>query len=94
MKQAHQVVKNILLTEKGTRLTETDNQYFFKVDPSANKVEIKTAVEALFGVNVESVRTMNHPGKKKRSRSMQYGRTAAWKKAVVTVQEGQSIDLA
>lgn len=93
MKPAHQVIDRILLTEKGTLLTETQNQYMFKVAPSANKLEIKQAVETLFKVKVADVRTMNRIGKKKRERRPNYGVTAAWKKAVVTLAEGSTIDL-
>lgn len=93
MKEAHSIIKEMVVTEKGTRLTELGNQYQFKVDRQANKIDIKRAVESLFQVKVANVNTMNRPGKKKRERTMQYGRTAAWKKAVVTLQEGQSIDL-
>ncbi|MCC5850798.1 MAG: 50S ribosomal protein L23 [Verrucomicrobia bacterium] len=93
MKPAHQVIDTILLTEKGTVLTEQHNQYIFKVYPSANKNDIKTAVESLFKVHVTDVRTMNRIGKKKRERRPNYGRTSAWKKAVVTLKEGDTIDL-
>jgi large subunit ribosomal protein L23 len=93
MKQAHQIVKNIVVTEKGTRLTEKENKYLFKVFKDANKLEIKRAVEELFGVKVEQVNTMCRKGKLKRERTMRYGRTAGWKRAVVTLQTGDAIDL-
>ncbi len=93
MKQAQQVVKTIMVTEKGTRLTEQQNQYVFKVFDNANKLEIKDAVEALFGVKVTQVNTMRRKGKRKRERTMRYGRTAGWKRAVVTLQDGDQIDL-
>ncbi len=93
MKPAHQVVERILLTEKGTLLTETQNTYLFRVTPASNKREIKDAVETLFKVKVASVRTMNRQGKNKRERSPNYGRTNAWKRAVVTLAEGNTIDL-
>lgn len=93
MKPAHQIIDTILLTEKGTVLTEKLNQYTFKVYPSANKNEIKQAVESLFKVHVTDVRTMNRIGKKKRERRPNYGTTSAWKKAVVTLKDGDSIDL-
>lgn len=93
MKPAHQIIDTILLTEKGTALTEKQNQYTFRVYPSANKIEIKQAVENLFKVNVTNVRTMNCIGKKKRERRPNYGTTSAWKKAVVTLKDGESIDL-
>lgn len=93
MKEAQQAIKKVLLTEKGTTLTEKSNQYFFRVDRAANKLEIKSAVENLFGVKVVRVNTMNRPGKRKRERSMNYGFTSPWKRAVVTLKEGDTIDL-
>ncbi len=93
MKEAQHIVKNIVVTEKGTRLTEQENQYVFKVFDNANKPEIKRAVEQLFGVTVEKVNTMRRKGKLKRERTMRYGRTAGWKRAVVTLKDGESIDL-
>jgi len=93
MREAATVVKTLLLTEKGTRHTEKENQYVFEVNRAANKLEIKKAVEELFNVRVAQVNTMIRPGKKKRERSWNYGETSEWKRAVVTLQEGQSIDL-
>jgi large subunit ribosomal protein L23 len=93
MKLAQHVVKSILVTEKGTRLTEKENKYIFKVFDDANKVEIKSAVEQLFGVKVEKVNTMRRKGKLKRERTPNYGRTANWKRAIVSLAEGESIDL-
>lgn len=93
MKDAHQLIKHILLTEKGTRLTEKNNQYQFKVATDANKIEIKQAVETLFKVQVKKVTTMNCRGKMKRGRTWRAGKTADWKRAVVTLQEGDRIDL-
>ena len=93
MKSNYQVVQRLLLTEKGTRMTESDNKYLFRVHPDANKNEIKAAVEKLFDVKITKVNTSNVQGKKKRERTANFGRTAAWKRAVVTVAEGSSIDL-
>ena len=93
MKEAHEVIQKLLLTEKGTGLTERANQYLFRVKSNANKLEIKRAVEQMFNVRVDKVNTMNRSGKLKRERSMQYGRTSAWKRAVVTLHEGETIDL-
>jgi len=93
MKPAHQVIENILLTEKGTVLMEEQNKFLFRVHPDANKQEIKQAVQTLFKVDVQDVRTMNRKGKKKRERRPNYGRTASWKRAVVTLAEGNTIDL-
>lgn len=93
MKPAYQIIDKMLLTEKGTELTEAHNQYIFRAHPDANKIEIKQAVEQLFGVKVANVRTMNRIGKKKSQRRPNAGRTAAWKKAVVTLKDGDVIDL-
>jgi len=93
MKDMGRIVKEIQLTEKGTALREIGNKYFFKVAPQANKVEIKGAVEKLFKVKVDKVNTMNYAGKRKRERTARYGRRAAWKRAVVTLAEGSTIDL-
>ena len=92
MKDVYEVLDRALLTEKGTRLAEEENKYIFRVNPSANKMEIKQAVEDLFDVKVISVNTMNRQGKKKRARTVAAGRTAAWKRAVVTLAEGDTID--
>jgi len=92
MKDVYEVIDRALLTEKGTRLTEEENKYIFRVNPDANKVEIKQAVEELFKVKVVSVNTMNRQGKKKRQRTASSGKTADWKRAVVTLAEGSQID--
>jgi large subunit ribosomal protein L23 len=93
MREAHRTIQKLLLTEKGTVLTESNNQYVFRVERKANKLEIRRAVEDLFGVKVASVNTMVRPSKRKRERSMQYGSTSPWKRAVVTLKEGDTIDL-
>ena len=81
-----------LMTEKGARLREERNTYLFKVIKSANKIEIKDAVQAAFNVEVTNVRTVNVQGKYKRlGRSA--GRRSSWKKAIVTLKEGQTIEL-
>ena len=93
MKQASDLIKQVLLTEKGTRLSEEQNQYLFRVAMDANKIEIKRAVEALFNVRVMAVNTMRRKGKKKRERTANFGTTAAWKRAVVKVHADDSINL-
>jgi len=93
MKHSADIVKRILLTEKGTRLSEEQNKYLFRVAREANKVEIKRAVEELFKVRVMAVNTMCRKGKKKRARTAQFGTTAAWKRAVVTLHADDSINL-
>lgn len=92
MKDVYQVIDRALLTEKGTRLADEENKYLFRVNPAANKLEIKEAVEQLFKVKVVSVNTMNRQGKKKRARTAHAGKTADWKRAVVTLAEGNTID--
>jgi large subunit ribosomal protein L23 len=86
------IVKRPLMTEKTTILRETDNQYAFEVDRRANRVEIKRAIEQIFGVRVASVRTMQNKGKvKMRGRIM--GKRKDWKKAIVTLSPGERIDI-
>ena len=84
-----------VVTEKANALTEKLNRYTFKVTPSANKYQIKSLVESLYGVKVVAVNTMNYDGKRK-SRStksgMLNGKVAAFKKAVVTLAEGETIN--
>ncbi len=93
MKDIFQVIKTIQLSEKATLLGELNNEYVFKVDRGANKLEIKEAIEKIFGKKVVDVRTCNYKGKKKRERRSDFGRTAHWKKAFVRLKEGDSIDL-
>jgi large subunit ribosomal protein L23 len=87
------LIQNIRLTEKATLLGEKYNQYVFRVDPRANKVQIKQAIEELFGKRVVRVNTSQHAGKKKRERRADFGRRPHWKKAIVTLAEGDKIDL-
>lgn len=91
MNNIYEVIKKPRLTEKGMGLQEANNQVVVKVDPQANKIEIKQAVEKLFNVKVTQVRTANMHGKKKRV-GKHAGRTADWKKAIVTLAEGDKID--
>jgi large subunit ribosomal protein L23 len=84
-----------IITEKATLGSERFNKYTFLVDPKANKVEIKKAVEAAYGVTVDSVRTQNYgPERKMRytKTGIQKGKTNATKKAIVQVAEGEAID--
>jgi large subunit ribosomal protein L23 len=94
MNDSFDIIDSIRLTEKGTLLSEKQNQYVFRVKPHANKLQIKRAIEQLFGKKVIAVNTCNYAGKKKRERTAQYGRKAHWKKAIVTLKEGDRIDLA
>jgi large subunit ribosomal protein L23 len=93
MSVASNLIQNIRLTEKATVLGEKHNQYVFQVDPRANKIQIKQAIEELFGKRVLRVNTMQYAGKKKRERRADFGRRPHWKKAIVTLAEGQKIDL-
>lgn len=92
MKSSQLVIQKVLLTEKGTRLTESDNQYLFNVSPDANKITIRKAVEDLFKVKVTGVNTLNRVGKLKRDRKGQYGRRNSVKRAIVTLKEGDKIE--
>jgi large subunit ribosomal protein L23 len=94
MNESFDIINNIRLTEKGTLLSEKENKYVFSVKPHANKVQIKKAIEQLFGKTVLAVNTCNYAGKKKRERTASFGRKAHWKKAIVTLKEGDKIDLA
>lgn len=89
--KARDVVMSPVITEKGTLVGEIGNQVVFRVHPKANKVEIRRAVEDLFQVKVETVRTARHLGKVKRV-GRNVGRRPAWKKAYVTLAEGHRID--
>jgi large subunit ribosomal protein L23 len=93
MHEASDIIDSIRLTEKGTLLSEKQNQYVFRVKPHANKLQIKRAIEQLFGKKVIAVNTCNYAGKKKRERTANFGRKAHWKKAIVTLKEGEKIEL-
>jgi large subunit ribosomal protein L23 len=87
-----EVIKRpLLLTEKGTRLRESENQYSFEVALKANKVEIKKAIETLFSVKVDSVDTLIARGKTKRM-GRGTGQRKNWKKALVTLKDGETIE--
>ena len=88
MKNIHAVLKGPCLTEKATLLQEIDGKVVFKVHPKANKIDIKNAVEQMFKVKVGDVRTVNVHGKKKRV-GRYIGQTSNWKKAYVTLTEGE-----
>jgi len=79
----------IILTEKSNRLRE-QNQVMFEVDPAANKIEIKDAIQKLFKVTVVDVRTMRYRGKERRM-GRGYAKLQNWKKAIVTLKEGDQI---
>jgi large subunit ribosomal protein L23 len=91
MKDAHRVIRKPLVTEKSTQQKETTNQYAFEVDRKANKIEIESAIERLFKVKVVGIRTSNVLGKMKRL-GRKYGKRPDWKKAIITLKEGDRID--
>lgn len=91
MNNIYNIIKKPCLTEKGMGLQEANNQIVIKVDPRANKLEIKEAVEQMFNVKVNKVRTTHMHGKRKRV-GRNFGYTSDWKKAIVTLAEGHKID--
>ena len=92
MKDPRSVVHRALITEKGTALREVRNQYHFEVARECNKIEIKQAIEKLFSVKVNSVRTQQVHGKVRRQ-GRYAGRRNDWKKAIVTLKPDQKIEL-
>ena len=99
MSRPYEVIITPVVSEKSTRQMEESNTYTFKVAAHANKHEIAQAIEKLFDVTVTDVRTMNYPGKARRplmgrlSRSNELGRRPGFKKAIVTLAEGDHIEL-
>ena len=87
----HEIIRGPVITEKGTIQKELNNQLTFEVDRRANRVEIRHAVEKVFNVRVEKVRTMQIKGKVKRL-GRTVGKRRNWKKAIVTLAEGQNIE--
>ena len=93
MNEPHEIIETASLTEKSTLLSDKLNKYVFRVTPRANKIQIKNAIEKLFQKKVIDVNTCNYAGKKKRERRADYGRKVHWKKAIVTLKEGEKIEL-
>ncbi len=90
-----EVLKKPLLTEKVSILTEKLNRYAFIVDPRANKIQIKGAIETMYGINVVAVNTMRYVGKLKNRNTKAgaiSGRAAKYKKAIITLKDGETID--
>jgi len=85
-----EVLRAPVVTEKASRAAE-HNQYVFKVSRDATKADVKAAVEMVFDVKVDDVHVVNMPGKARRFRNVE-GKRGSWKKAYVTVAEGQAID--
>jgi large subunit ribosomal protein L23 len=88
-----EIVKTVRLTEKGTRQGDDFNQYTVMADPRANKFQIRQAVQELFKVKVIKVNTLRVHGKYRRQRTRQAGQAPDWKKAIVTLKEGDKIVL-
>ena len=88
-----EIIKTVRLTEKGTRQSEKFNQYTVVADRRATKPQIKSAVQELFKVKVIKVNTLNVRGKFRRQRTAQAGQAPSWKKAIVTLKEGDKIVL-
>ncbi len=89
---ATEIIRRPLITERNMHRSEVRNQYTFEVVPSANKIQIRLAVEKLFNVRVTNVNTVNFKGKKKR-RGMHLHMAGKMKKAVVTIHADDKIDL-
>lgn len=91
------IIKKPILTEKATLESEVSNRFSFVVDRKANKIEIKKEIERIYGVSIEKVRTMTYGGgkakKKYTARGIAEQNIPIWKKAIVTVAEGETIDL-
>jgi large subunit ribosomal protein L23 len=94
MKDPYQVIKTVRLTEKGATAAEAHNQYQLVVAKAANKVDIKQAVEKTFKVKVLRVNTLHVRGKARRQNTKQAGWSSSWKKAVVTLKDGDKIEIA
>ena len=94
MKEIFYLVQKVHISEKASLLAEKQNQYVFRVNPLANKIEIKNAIERLFKKRVVAIRTMQCAGKKKRERRADFGRRAHWKKAIISLAPGDKIDIA
>jgi large subunit ribosomal protein L23 len=92
MNEPYDLIQTVQLTEKATLLGDKLNKYVFRVSPRANKIQIKHAIEKLFQKKVIDVNTCNYSGKWTRTRGP-LGRKAKWKKAIVTLKEGDKIEL-
>lgn len=92
MPNVYDVIVRPIVTEKSTDQLDRNRQYSFVVARDANKVEIARAIEKLFPVKVQAVRTMQYRGKERRV-GRTIGRRASWKKAVVTLREGDTIEI-
>ncbi len=91
MKNQFGFISKPYITEKVLLLNEEQNKVVFKIDKTVNKIELKKAIESIFNVTVEAINTLNVRGKKKRLGRWE-GRRADWKKAIVTLKEGDTIE--
>jgi large subunit ribosomal protein L23 len=89
----YDVIRRPVVTEKSNGLSENLGKYVFEVAPNANKIQIREAIELIFNVEVEKVNTMNMPAKRGRRGRKWYIRSQQWKKAVVSLKEGNTIKL-
>ncbi len=91
------IIKKPVITEKATKQSELSNRFTFEVDRKSNKIEIKNAIEKMYGVHVTDVHTLNYGGGKSSVKYTNKGiveqKSKQWKKAVVTVADGETIDL-
>lgn len=93
MKHVNDIIKAVMMTEKGTAMQEQQNRYMLRVARGANKIEIRKAVEDLFNVTVLAVNTQNYDGRTKMLRNRRTMKTPDWKRAIVTLKAGDKIDL-
>ena len=91
MQETKDIIRRPVITEKASWMTESSNKYVFEVSKNCNKIEVKQAIEKLFGVTVESVRTYTTHGKI-RSRGRFKGKRPDWKRAVVQLKQGDTIE--
>jgi len=92
LKSVYTVIKSPLVTEKSTSLN-AQNKYTFRIDKRSNKIEVRRAIEIIYKVKVAAVNIINMKGKLKRMRVGQEGKTASWKKALVTLRKGDQIKI-
>jgi large subunit ribosomal protein L23 len=92
LKASKDIISQAILSEKSTIAKEKENRYVFKVNPLANKLEIKRAIETAFDVKVVDVQTINVKGKTKRLGRFE-GKRSSWKKAVIRLKEGNNIEI-
>ena len=92
MKSTKDIISQAILSEKSTIIKEKENTYTFKVNPLANKLEIKRAIESAFSVKVADVKTINVKGKTKRLGRYE-GKRSSWKKAIIKLKEGNAIEI-